>query len=351
MKRTFIYGSNTLIAIVLFTAILILINVLPKEMKAINAFGMRIPLQKQWDLTENKKFTLTDQSVKVLARLETPVTAIGFAQKGSAGYTALEDMLKQYAFQSPSFKYQISDPVRDRTLAMQYGIKSMRSLVLETKGADGKPHHDTVTLPPSMGGADYQQMESKITAGLLRIINPKTATVYFTRGHGEAEIDDQNPQTGLSLLKAGLEGENYVVKSIFLYNEKSVPADATLVVVAGVTKDFLPDEVKALQRYLSGGGRMLVFYPSDPLQMKTLSNFDALLSAQGIVAQNDLVISQLIAPLSSRERLLAPAVNKYGTSPITERFTVPTVFPVARSFKIDKPPKDAHVTPLATTVA
>ena len=41
MKRTFIYGSNTLIAIVLFTAILILINELPKEMKAINAFGMR----------------------------------------------------------------------------------------------------------------------------------------------------------------------------------------------------------------------------------------------------------------------------------------------------------------------
>lgn len=351
MKRSIIYGSNTVIAIGLFTVILLLINILPKELKALNLFGTRVPLQKQWDLTENKRFTLTDQSVKVLGRLNTQVTAIGFARKGSPGYQGLEDMLKQYAFQSPSFTYRIEDPDRNPLVAQQYGIKSMRTLILETKGDDGKVKKDTVTLPVGAGNSDYQQMESKITAGLLRIINPKTATVYFTSGHGEAELDDQNPQTGVASLKTALEGENYVVKTLRLYSEKTVPADASLILVAGLNKDFFPEEVQALQRYLSTGGRIMVFYNADPLKLRAFPNFDALLAAQGIITQNDTVISAQIAPLNSRERLLAPAINKYGASPITEKFTVPTVYPVARSFKIERAPKDAVVTPLATTVA
>lgn len=349
MKRSIVYGSNTVIAIGLFTIILLLINILPKELKALNLFGTRVPLQKQWDLTENKRFTLTDQSVKVLGRLNTQVTAIGFARKGSPGYQGLEDMLKQYAFQSPSFTYRIEDPDRNPLVAQQYGVKSMRTLILETKGADGKVKKDTVTLPVGAGNSDYQQMESKITAGLLRIINPKTATVYFTSGHGEAEIDDQNPQTGIASLKSALEGENYVLKSLRLFNEKVVPGDASLVLVAGLNKDFFPEEVQALQRYLSTGGRLLVFYNADPLKLRSFPNFDALLATQGIITQNDTVISAQIAPLNSRERLLAPAINKYGASPITEKFTVPTVYPVARSFKIEKVPKDATVAPLATT--
>jgi ABC-type uncharacterized transport system involved in gliding motility auxiliary subunit len=38
-----------------------------------------------------------------------------------------------------------------------------------------------------------------------------------------------------------------------------VPADASVVVIAGPRKEFLPAEIDALKRYLEGGGRLMVF--------------------------------------------------------------------------------------------
>jgi hypothetical protein len=58
MQRQLKYGANTVLAVIMFTAILVLINVLPRQIKVLNVFGMRVPLQKEFDLTENKKWSL-----------------------------------------------------------------------------------------------------------------------------------------------------------------------------------------------------------------------------------------------------------------------------------------------------
>jgi hypothetical protein len=134
MNKTLLYGSNTLIGIILFGLVLVLINVLPSELKAVRVFGARIPLQGKIDLTQNKRYTLTDQTTKLLHNLQTPVTAIGFAKSGSMDYINLEAVLKQYAFETPDFQYDIVDPERNMMIARKYGIQSMRTLVLESKG-------------------------------------------------------------------------------------------------------------------------------------------------------------------------------------------------------------------------
>ncbi len=345
MKRQILYGANTAIAIIVFAAILILINMIPPELKAVGLFGKTIPLQKEWDLTRNKRFTLSDISLKVLGHLKAPVTAIGFSKRNAIGYDTLHDMLKEYAFNSPNFTYRVVDPERDPLTAEKYKIKMLRTVVLKSGG-----HVETISLPPG-GKNDLESMESKITAGLLHLLNPTTATVYFTTGHGEAALDAPG-DGGLAAFKSALEGENYVVKPLSLMDPSTtgVPPDASVVVIAGVEKDFLPSEIQMLEKYLEHGGRLLIFCDSMTSHLAPLPNLEKFLAVHGIVAQRDVVFSSMVGPVQGPQRILFPAVTSYGMSPITQDFRLPTIFYLPRSFVISNPPKGSNVQPLATTI-
>jgi ABC-type uncharacterized transport system involved in gliding motility auxiliary subunit len=206
-----------------------------------------------------------------------------------------------------------------------------------------------VTLPIGQGASDYQQMEAKITAGLMRMSNPKPAVVYFTSGHGEFPIEQGAGPLGLTSFKAALEGDNYTIKSLTPMTDKQIPDDATLVVICNVVQDFLPDETAAIEKYLERGGRLLVFFNASD-RMRPFPNLEKLLSAHGISAQNDLVLSTRSVQIpGSKEGILIPAVDKYGSSPITEHFDQATAYPIARSFKVEKAPQGANVSPLAFT--
>ena len=49
----------------------------------------------------------------------------------------------------------------------------------------------------------------------------------------------------------------YETKKVFLLREKKVPADCTVLVVAGPEKDLLPEAIDAIRDYVKGGGKAL----------------------------------------------------------------------------------------------
>jgi ABC-type uncharacterized transport system involved in gliding motility auxiliary subunit len=122
------------------------------------------------------------------------------------------------------------------------------------------------------------------------------------------------------------------VESLVLVQAKEVPADATVVVIAGPRTDFLQPEIDALQQYLAKGGKVLAMVdpPDDPAGPGT-PNLDAFLRDWGFNVGNNIVvdasgIGQLLGTDAS-----VPVAANYPSHPITTNFQLMTAYPMARS--------------------
>ena len=74
-------------------------------------------------------------------------------------------------------------------------------------------------------------------------------------GHGEKSLSDRG-ENGFSRVDAGLKGQNYSTKTINLVSENGVAPDCSVVVVAGPTQAFFPQEAGMLDKYLEGTGKV-----------------------------------------------------------------------------------------------
>jgi ABC-type uncharacterized transport system involved in gliding motility auxiliary subunit len=114
-----------------------------------------------------------------------------------------------------------------------------------------------------------------------------------------------------------------------------VPADATVVVVAG-PKTALPDgETAELAAYAKNGGRILVLVDPvlpTPGASATELGLGGFLSSYGLKLNDDLVVDPAnAAPMVGPETVI---VNHFGTHPIVRPLAsegLPLVFPLARS--------------------
>jgi len=157
-------------------------------------------------------------------------------------------------------------------------------------------------------------------------------TVYFIGGHGERDLENTE-RTGYDRVKKQFENENYQVKPLVLLQKLEIPPDCSLLVVAGPQNDYLPQEVDAIRKYLSGGGRAM--FMLDP--GVDLPNLSKLLEEWNVTPQNDLVIDlNPMAQVFGTEPTM-PLIVKYGSSPIVQPLSgYASLFPVTRSFVVGK---------------
>jgi hypothetical protein len=65
-----------------------------------------------------------------------------------------------------------------------------------------------------------------------------------------------------------LKRDNFVVDKLVLAQTPEVPKDASVIIIAGPTADFLPLEIDAIRKYLRAGGKAL--FMLDPVVGKTM---------------------------------------------------------------------------------
>jgi ABC-type uncharacterized transport system involved in gliding motility auxiliary subunit len=287
------------------------------------------------DLTENKRNSLSPQTIKVLSDLPVPVKATAFFRPDQPGKRTAEDLFKQYAARSDGkFSWEVVDADRDPLRAKRYNVETYGTVVLEATPTAGQVKEEKIT----------DAEEEKLTNGLIRVTREGKRIIYFLKGHGEKDPGNRE-KTGLSEVKESLEKLNYQVKDLLLARETKIPDDAAIVVVAGPEKDLLPNEIDALSGYVARAGKVL--FMIDPFQAAGLN---ALLDRYGLGVGNDVIID-----INPQGRLLGagpevPVVGDYQAHPITRDFRFATFFPVARTVVVkDKPPEGVTAQPLART--
>src|SRR2546428_274654 len=188
-RRAMRYGLNTAVAVALVLGATVVVQALSVRHSA------------RWDLTENKRFSLSPQTIQLLGGLKTEVNAVAFYRGDQPGKRVAEDLLKQYArYSNGKLTWKSVDPDREPGLARRYGVESYGTIVLETKAKSEKV---------------LDAEEEKLTNGLVKVTREGKRVVYVVQGHGEPELGNTD-RPGFSEAKSALEKANYDVKPLVL---------------------------------------------------------------------------------------------------------------------------------------
>lgn len=297
----FEYSTRQWLGLILFIILLLGIVIL------IQAIANRHNVR--FDLTPRKEMSLTAASEKIMEQITSPVRVTAFFERNQK--RELMNVLDPFALVSRHFTYHLYDPDRNPALAKRFGVSNYGTVVIEMNGKHK-------VLPTAS--------EESLINAILSLNNPQQKAVYFLTGHGERVLKEPEKADDSSseLLKTTLETENYLVKTLLLLSSRKVPTDAALVIANGPKENLAHDEVTALQTYLKQGGKIILAV--DPGSDYGLS---ALLGPYDLKLGNDILVDPVNYLMAKGP--LVPIIQTYLDHTITDKFTIPTVFPMVRS--------------------
>lgn len=278
---------------------------------AVNYIGTK--KNKRWDLTETAQFSLSDQSRNIVAKLEKPLHVMVFAQETQ--FRTYRDRLQEYEYASKQITTEYIDPDKKPTLAQQHNVQQYGTMIVQYDGRTERVTNNT---------------EQDVTNTIIKVVTGTPRKVYFTTGHGERDTGS-GERDGYQVIYQALTDENYGVEKLVLAQTNEVPADASVVVIAGPKTDFFPPEVDALKKYLEKAGKVLLLLdPKERVDSPALSNLIGFAHDWGIDATDSIIVDG-----SGMGRLIGadasvPIAANYPSHPINQRFSVLTAYPLAR---------------------
>lgn len=309
-SRTTKFGLLALYQSVLVLGILVCINI----------FAVKHPTTR--DTTEGGLFTLADQTVKILENLKQPVKAVAFFKDETKG--RMRDYLDEFERVSKgNFTFEFINPDKNPSIVKRYDVTQYDTTVLECAKNETK-----IT----------EVSEEALSNALIKVTRSEKKKIYLLAGHGELERASQEAN-GFSAAAKGLEDDQYEVADLHLYREEKVPDDAAVVILAGPQKPLFDNEIASLRTWVAAGGSFVALV--DPT---VETKVEPLLEEWGITVGNDVVVDlNPVAKLLGAGEVM-PVISSYGSHPITDKFTLATVFPYSRSVR------KAATTPSGVTV-
>ncbi len=267
------FGASSSLTVVLGLGIIV----------AVALLSSRARFNKSFDVTRSQTNTLSDQSLKIIAKVkesEEPLKVTAWFQDRGAKDN-FKNLLSLYEMEGAELNVSWLDPRKQPTQAMADKLTSANTVIFRR----GKLEARIATFT-----------EEKLTNALVKVLKDKSKKIYFTRGHGEGELKAKSP-LGYDFVVQELENNKYRAQTLMLLETGKVPADADLVVVAGPRYDLRKEEIAFLRQYLQGGGALLVMFDA----VTRVDNLAAFTEEFGIKINNDLL---LLPPNDPRALLL-----------------------------------------------
>jgi hypothetical protein len=190
------------------------------------------------DLTPERRYTLSSHARQVLGSVDRDVRVLAFLRSQDPRNPLIDDLLRQVRAAGPRVRVDMVDVNRTPALAREYGVDSYGALVVESDG------RRRVFSNPR---------EETLVAAVLQVTRQQRKTIAWVTGHGEGDPLSTARHRGYATARTFLEQEYYEVVPVSLLGDE-VPVGIAVLVVAGPQKDFLPEELAALDRYLQRPG-------------------------------------------------------------------------------------------------
>ena len=292
------YGSNTVVVIALIIGILILVNYLSSRRFL------------RFDLTEDKRYTVSKATKDVIKNLDDIVTITAYFSTEPAEANRIRrdvrDVLDEYDAFSQKLKIKFIDPSEfDETQKQELrfkGIPEMQMNVLQRDkvvianvyralsiGYSGKEE----VLPDVRSASN---LEYELTSTILKVTTKEAKTIGFLTGHQEFDINapTQELQYLRELLDISRKGQ-YNLSSVDLKAGEPVDTSITTLVVAGPKQALSEREKYEIDQFIMRGGRAIFLIDPVTLQPQTLqatplsTGLNDLLEHYGVKLGNNIV--------------------------------------------------------------
>lgn len=283
------------------------------------------------DLTREKVYTPSDQAMQVVDRLDRPVQLTYFYRAQDPEGRRARDILQVMGRRNALLAVKTVDPDREPALAHAYGIRLYNAGLLEAEGRR-----------VLVNTTD----EAQIAIGIQRVLRERVLTACFIEGHNELPMDNfefhthlegvsghshgdaasklvQTTGHGAGRLRRALEAQGYDAQRIVLATAGQVPSACTVAIAVSPRTTFLPEESKAIERYLEQGGSLMLLLD---LGFSLEPRLATLLHALGVQPEQQAVVDPLSHYAMDPEMV---AVTGYDPHPITQSVSM-TFFPGAR---------------------
>lgn len=230
--------------------------------------------------------------------------------------TMFKEVLTRYDGLSGNLKVSYKDPFEnplfvDHYRELGYNL-SENDLVISGKSGVRQLAYDDM-LVYSGDAVTGIKLEQAVTGALLYVNSGEKPKAAFTTGHNEKNS---------KALQSLFQDNSFEIVNLTPASFK--PGDVDLVVIAGPSRDFSPEELEELQKYLTSGGRVMAFL--EPAA-EPYPNLRAFLKEWGLELQDNVVFEER-AFVSDNPLNVIPM---YGVHPINTYFAENPYFTVMPS--------------------
>ena len=282
------------------------------------------------DMTSDKRYTISEQSLEYVRKIQTDVKVTVFAkEKDFENFNypynkQASELLKNYCRENHRISYRFVDMDSNPDIVRSYNDVKEMDIVFETKS---KINGEEISRTRKVGVSDIvnfddrlveglsnsgftiesyarknlegsqaqfvqyfsqyissSNAESAFTSALMTVTDPKP--VYITFLTGRSELGD------LTYLKTLLEANGYNVSSVDITKDE-IPENTDVAVIGAPQTDYMQADIDKLEKYLDNGGKKdkhLMFFShaaqsETPLLNKVLAKY-GLEVGEGIVCEN-----------------------------------------------------------------
>ena len=277
------FGGVAILFSAVFIAAAVVLNIFAGVLT--DKLGLR------FDLSDERLFEISDETIKFLQNdLQEDIKIIVFSQESlyidNNTYAPIREVLLRYvALSGGKISVEYIDPYSNHEITAHYSEGGTtitgNSIVVES----ARRYRVLNVADLYSISTDYEtqeqyvaglQAEQKLSSAVMYCIVDELPKALRIQGHGEEVLPSFN-----SLLISG----NYTVDTINLLTT-DIPEDCEMLIVAGPTRDFTPEEVEKLDAYFERNGNMIVFYK---VSTPTLPVFERFMADWGIRYENTLV--------------------------------------------------------------
>ena len=194
----------------------------------------------QIDISDEKLYSIGDQTKSLLKDLEKDVTIYQIAQSGSEDET-IKNLLQKYKDESDHIKVEQKDPIVNPKFVSEYTSDqlSTNSLIVVCGDRNKVVEYNNL-YESSMDYSTYSYSttgfdgEGQITSAIAYVTSENLPILYELEGHGEGEL--------ASAIQEAIEKSNIEIKALNLLTEGSVPENADCLLINSPSSDISEDE-------------------------------------------------------------------------------------------------------------
>lgn len=274
-SNKFKYGGYATVLTIVVFAIVIALNLVVGQ------------LDLKMDLTKKKLFSLSNESVQLLSKVNKDIKIYALYEQGKED-VAIKEVLNKYSAKSKKITVEFVNPLLHPEFTVKYAKPgeniSMGSLIVEAKNKYKVINpEDLYLVSKQTQQVESSAVEEKVSLAINYVCTDKNTIAYVLQGHNETQLSDQ--------VTKKLEAQNYMLKPIDMLANEWKPEKKDLLIINSPRRDISGEELTKIKDFLANNGRGMFFvdYTKDDLpNLKQLLKSYGLSIEKSIVIENDL---------------------------------------------------------------